>query len=229
MNRIGLCAIGLVAIAVSGCSTAPPTIDTGPDAEVTFDGLYEVKNSRADKAWALPDLDLKGYTKIMLQGAGVEYRPGGQSGRTYYQRSRGGPFEVTEEQKARFEETVRQVFREELGRSETLEIVTEPGPDVLLVRGALLDVISYVPPDDTPGRVDVYLSSVGEATLVIEIRDSITGAILARTLDRRAAESMPGMLTESNRVTNTAEVRRVVRRWATALREGLERITTDGL
>ena len=229
MNRFGLYAIGLVAIAVSGCSTAPPTIDTGPDAEVTFDGLYEVKNSRADKAWALPDLDLKGYTKIMLQGAGVEYRPGGQSGRTYYQRSRGGPFEVTEEQKARFEETVRQVFREELGRSETLEIVTEPGPDVLLVRGALLDVISYVPPDDTPGRVDVYLSSVGEATLVIEIRDSITGAILARTLDRRAAESMPGMLTESNRVTNTAEVRRVVRRWATALREGLERITTDGL
>jgi hypothetical protein len=229
MNRFGLYAIGLVAIAISGCSTAPPTIDTGPDAEVTFDGLYEVKNSRADKAWALPDLDLKGYTKIMLQGAGVEYRPGGQSGRTYYQRSRGGPFEVTEEQKARFEETVRQVFREELGRSETLEIVTEPGPDVLLVRGALLDVISYVPPDDTPGRVDVYLSSVGEATLVIEIRDSITGAILARTLDRRAAESMPGMLTESNRVTNTAEVRRVVRRWATALREGLERITTDGL
>ena len=229
MNRFGLYAIGLVAIAVSGCSTAPPTIDTGPDAEVTFDGLYEVKNSRADKAWALPDLDLKGYTKIMLQGAGVEYRPGGQSGRTYYQRSRGGPFEVTPEQKARFEETVGQVFREELGRSETLEIVTEPGPDVLLVRGALLDVISYVPPDDTPGRVDVYLSSVGEATLVIEIRDSITGAILARTIDRRAAESMPGMLTESNRVTNTAEVRRVVRRWATALREGLERITADGL
>jgi hypothetical protein len=229
MNRIGLCAIGLVAIAVSGCSTAPPTIDTGPDAEVTFDGLYEVKNSRADKAWALPDLDLKGYRKIMLQGAGVEYRPGGQSGRTFYQRSRGGPFEVTEEQKARFEATVGQVFREELGKSEHLEIVTEPGPDVLLVRGALLDVVSYVPPDDTPGRVDVYLSSVGEATLVIEIRDSITGAILARTIDRRAAESMPGMLTESNRVTNTAEVRRVVRRWATALREGLERITTDGL
>jgi len=228
MNRIGLCAIGLVAIAVSGCSTAPPTVYTGPDAEVTFDGLYEVRNSRADKAWALPDLDLTGYTKIMLEGAGVEYRPGGQSGRTYYQRSRGGPFEVTEEQKARFEATVGEVFREELARSERLVIVDEPGPDVLLVRGALLDVISYVPPDDTPGRVDVYLSSVGEATLVIEIRDSITEAILARTVDRRAAESMPGMLTESNRVTNTAEVRRVVRRWATALREGLERITADG-
>ena len=229
MNRIGLCAIGLAAIAVSGCSTAPPTVYTGPDAEVTFDGLYEVKNSRADKAWALPDLDLKGYTKIMLEGAGVEYRPGGQSGRTYYQRSRGGPFEVTEEQKARFEATVGEVFREELARSDRLVIVDEPGPDVLLVRGALLDAISYVPPDDTPGRVDVYLSSVGEATLVIEIRDSITEAILARTVDRRAAESMPGMLTESNRVTNTAEVRRVVRRWATALREGLERITADGL
>lgn len=228
MKKIGLLAVGTAAMVMIGCTSAPPSIDTGPDAEVTFDGLYEVKNSRADKAWALPGLDLKGYTKIMLQGAGVEYRPGGESGRTSFSRNRGGPFEVTEQQKVRFEDTVRQAFLDELSQSESLEIVSEPGPDVLLVRGALLDVVSYVPPDDLPGRVDVYLSSVGEATLVIEVRDSITGAILARAIDRQAAEGMSGMLTQSNRVTNTAEVRRVVRRWASALRQGLERITTEG-
>ena len=216
-----------IAVLAAGCATGPATIDTSPTAEVTFDGLNEVQNSRADKAWARVGVDFSGYSKIMLEGAGVEYRPGGEAGRTYAARSRGGPYEVTEEQKARFEATMRQVFQEELQRSERYELVSEPGPDVLLIRGALLDVVSYVPPDNIPGRVDVYLSSVGEATLVIEIRDSITNAILARAVDRRAAEDMSGRLSQSNRVTNTAEVRRLARRWGRALREGLETVTAE--
>lgn len=218
-----ICQSGTVMLAalIVGCASSPPSIDVGPGAEVTFDGLHSVSNSRADKAWALPGIDLSAYTKIMLQPAGIEYRPGGESGRSLASRSRGGPYEVTEEQKARFERTVSEAFREELARSDRFEIVSEPGPDVLLVRGALLDVVSYVPPDDTVGRVDVYLSTVGEATLVIELRDSITNAILARAVDRRAAEQA-GVLLESNRVTNRAEIRRLVQRWARSLREGLE-------
>ena len=212
----------LVAVFSIGCTTAAPTIDTSPTAEVTFDGLHEVLNSAADKAWAKPGIDLSRYTKIKLEGAGVEYRPGGEAGRTWMSRSQGGPYEVTEKQKERFEQTVREAFREELAKSERFSIVDEAGPDVLLVRGALLDVVSYVPPDAISGRVSVFLSSVGEATLVIELRDSITNAILARAIDRGAAEDLSGGWTESNRVTNTAEVRRLVRRWGRSLREGLE-------
>ncbi len=63
-------------------------------------------------------------------------------------------------------------------------VADEAVPDVLLIRGALLDVVSYVPPDNISGRGSVFLSSVGEATLVIELRDSITNAILARAIDR---------------------------------------------
>lgn len=209
----------------AGCASGPASIDTSPTAEVTFDGLNEVLNSRADKTWARVGADFSGYSKIMLQGAGIEYRPGGEAGRTYAARSRGGPYEVTEEQKARFEEVVVEAFRDEIARSDRFELVSEPGPDVLLVRGALLDVVSFVPPDNVPGRVDVYLSSVGEATLIIEIRDSITNAIMARAVDREAADDMSGSFMESNRVTNRAEVRRLVQRWARALREGLENAT----
>lgn len=217
--------ITAVSIIAAGCASAPPSIDTSPTAEVTFDGLHEVRNSRADKAWARPGVDFSGYSKIMLQSAGVEYRPGGEAGRTYAARARGGPYEVTTAQKARLEATVREIFLEELQRSDRFELVTEAGPDVLLIRGALLDVVSYVPPDNIPGRVDVYLRSVGEATLVVEIRDSITEAILARVVDRDAAEDMSGTFIESNRVTNRAEVRRLVRRWARSLRESLETVT----
>ncbi len=212
--------VALLVAIIAGCSTAPPTIDTSPDAEVTFDGLHEVQNSRADKAWARPGVDLSQYSKIMVAGAGIEYRPGGESGRSYYSRGSGGHFEVDEDQKERFRTHMTEAFLEELGKSERFTVVDERGPDVLLVKGALIDVVSYVP-EEPIGNTDIYLSRVGEATLVLEIRDSITDAIFARAVDRRAAENAMGF-TRSNRVTNRAEFRRVAQYWARLLREGLE-------
>ncbi len=211
----------LIIVLSFGCSSTAPTIDTGPDAEVTFDGLHRVKDGKADEAWARPGLDLSGYTKIRLQGAGIEYRPGGETGRTWRARTSGGPYEVTENQKERLRTVLAEAFRDELGRSKRFTLVKESGPDVLLIRGGLLDVVSYVPPQSI-SRVDIFLNSVGEATLVLEIRDSITDAILARVIDRDAAKVIGDTLQDSNRVTNTAQVRRLAKRWASALRKGLD-------
>ena len=213
--------LGVVAaLVISGCSTTPE-IDTSDSSQATFDGLYPVRGARADAAWARPDIDLTHFTKIMLHGVGVQYRPGGESGRSLSARNSGGPFEVTEAQKAAFEAIMREAFLEELARSERFTIVSEPGPDVLLIRGALLDVVSNVPTDPVGARNRVFLSRVGEATLVLELRDSITETVLARSVDRRAAEDSLGMR-ESNRANNTAEVRRLARAWARKLREALD-------
>jgi len=212
--------ISAAMLLAAGCASSTPTIDTSAEAEMTFDGLYPVKGGSADAAWARPGADISQYSKIMLQGVGIEYRPGGESGRLYHSRSSADHFELTEEQKARFEELLRKEFREELGKSERFTIVDEPGPDVLLIRGGLLDVVSYVPPEPV-GRNEIFLSQVGEATLVLEIRDSVSEAIIARAIDRRAAEDSMGM-TRSNRVTNTSEVRRMVSFWARTLRERLD-------
>ncbi len=137
-------------------------------------------------------------------------------------RSQGGPYFIDDKSRAQFEELVGKVFKEEFEKIEKYELVDEPGPDVLMVRGGLLDVTSYVPPDPIGGRSFIYLSSVGEATLVLELRDSETGTILARSVDRRAAETIGGTFTRSNSVTNSAEARRLIRFWATRLREGLD-------
>ena len=72
----------LFSAALVGCETAPPTIQTGPDAELTFDGLHKVDNSQADLAWARPDFDISGYTKIWPVGAGIEYRQVKDKGRS---------------------------------------------------------------------------------------------------------------------------------------------------
>lgn len=209
-----------LSLSLGGCATPMPTISDDPDAEITFDGLHELKNSAANIAWAMPGVDLSGFTKIMVQKTGIEFRPGGEAGRSSFSRSSTGPFEVSERQKAGFRKIVREVVFEELGKSAKFTLVDEPGPDVLLIRVALLDIVSFVPPEQL-GRADIYLRDIGEVTLVLELRDSITGAILVRAIDRDAIGSNDRM-NRSSRAANAAEVKRLIRRWMSKLRDRLD-------
>ena len=207
---------------LTGCETVPPTIQTGPDAELSFDGLHAVDNSQADAAWARPDFNLDGYKKIWPVGLGVEYRQARNRGSSSMVRSQGGPYFIDDKARGQFEELVNEIFKEELQKVERYELVDGPGPDVLMIRGGLLNVTSMVPPEPAGSRSIVYLSNIGDATLVLELRDSETGTILARSVDRRAAETIGGTFQRSNSVINSAEVRRLIRFWATRLREGLD-------
>ena len=232
MNNRLLTVIMLAAAALAGCS-ATPTFQTGDDAEVTFDGLTRMDGTVMDIVWARTDIDLTSYSKIQLQSLGVEYRDvdGPYSGRagTSSMRSRSDvtEFQLDAETRAAFEDEIGSAFQEELARSDVFEIVTEAGPDVLLIRGGLLDVVSRVPPEPM-GNTQIFIDSVGEATLVLEIRGSLSNTIYVRAVDGRAAAST-GQMQLSNRATNRAEIRRLGRRWGQLLREGLEKLLTDGL
>lgn len=217
------------ALTVASCATRAPTIQTGPDAEISFDGLHKVDNSFADSAWARPDFDISQYTKIMPVSTGFEYRKDVNRGRTTVSRSRGGPYYIDEDRRAEFEAEVNRVFQEELSKIQHFEFVDSPGPDVLMVVGGLQDIVTFVPDEDEIiGRSEIFVTSIGEATLVLELRDSESGTILGRSIDRRAAESMGGTLSRSNSVVNAATVRRLMRLWATRLREGLDGFVERG-
>ena len=218
--------LGLGASMIVGCASSTPTINTSADAEQTFDGLFPVEGGRMDLAWARADFNIEQFSKVMLEGVGVEYRPGGSTRSSTRGGSGGQHFQLTEAQKENFEQEMADAFTEELANGEHFEIVTEPGPDVLLIRGALLDVVSFVPPPMT-GRGDIFLSRVGEVTLVLEMRDSVSNTILLRAVDRRAAENRSGA-TRSNSVSNRAEVRRVARAWAQIVREALDLFMVEG-
>ena len=225
-------AAAVLVVFTAGCTTSNPTFEEPGEYEKTFDGLSPVRGTIMDQVWARRDIDLAGYSKIMLEPIGVEFRdsPRPYSGRagTGQQTRRSGQseFAVDEQTRALFIKEISSAFRQELGRSEVFAIVDEPGPDVLLIRAGLLDVVSMVPPE-TMGRSRIFIDRVGEATLVLEIHDSESQAIYVRAVDRRAAER-PGMLIESNRVTNRAEVRRLARRWGGILRDGLDTVLTTG-
>jgi hypothetical protein len=73
------------------------------------------------------------------------------------------------------------------------------------------------------GTTRTYTASAGRMTLVMELRDSVSGELLARAVDRRSSRDTD-VWTISNRMTNTAEARRAFRAWAAALRQGLDEL-----
>ena len=215
--------IMFAAMVIAGCSSAPATIQEGAGAEVSFDGLHVVDNSAFRQAWADPDIDFSRYSKIMPGGAFFEYRAVKKTSRTTTMRSSTSEFYIDEDAREKLKEEVSVIFNEELAKSTRFTVADAPGPDVLIIRGGLHDIVSFVPPEPI-GRGDIYLSSVGEITLILEVVDSMSGEVIARAVERRAAERSGGMAMRANTVTTWSEVRRLTRRWATTLRNGLDSI-----
>ena len=206
-----------------GCAPAP-SIQQGPDAETTFDGLVRIDHSRFANAWVDPDVDLSQYNKIMVGDAVFEFRAVKKStSQTTTRRANESEFWISDKNKESLIEIVSEAFRKEMQKSKHFTAADAPGPDVLIIVGGLHDIVSRVPPDMI-GRGDIYLSSVGEATLVLELKDSLSGETIYRAIDRRAAERAGGTMMTSNTVTTKSEVRRLAQRWATRLREGLDSI-----
>jgi len=220
MKKLSILALAAL---MFGCATPDPTLQQGPDAETTFDGLVRIDNGRFNDSWADPDIDFTRFNKIMVGEAVFEFRAVRDTGNmTSMRRNNQTEFYISDDRRERLIETVTEVFRDEFSNSENFTMTETAGPDVLIIVGALHDIVSHVPPDMI-GRGDIFLSSVGEATLILEARDSLTGETIYRAVDRRRAESI-GQASVSNTVTNRSEVRRMARHWARRLREGLDSI-----
>ena len=220
--------IALLCVVAWTTACAPvPTLDTSADAVLSFDGLTPIKNSRMGNAWIDPDVDLTQYDKIMVARAEFEFRAVKKSPRSSsMRRSNETEFWISDEGKQKLIDTVSEVFREELQKSTSFTIVDEAGPDVLILVGAIHDIVSNVPPE-LVGRGEIYLSSVGEGTLILEARDSLSGQTIYRAVDRRRMDSGGaggGIPIQANSVTTWAEVRRWARRWAARLTQGLDSI-----
>jgi len=73
------------------------------------------------------------------------------------------------------------------------------------------------------GTTRTYTANAGEATLVIETRDSLTGALLGRVVDRRETRES-GHAQITNRVTNTSDFRVLFKDWANVTIKGLDEL-----
>lgn len=206
--------------------------DLDASTDTSYDGLVQVKRTGYRNVWVKPDVDISIYTKIVPGPAQFHYREVRDAPRSSAARlsSSTNEFPIEENSRARLEELMAEVFNEELSESKYFTLVDEPARDALFIWGGLHDIVSNVPPDYV-GRSDIYLSRVGQATLVLQIEDSMNREVLARIVDRRAAEPASRDISfamPSNTVTNTAEVRRLARTWARLLTRGLDKWHESG-
>jgi hypothetical protein len=82
---------------------------------------------------------------------------------------------------------------------------------VLRIRTAIVNLVVNAPDTMSAGRTTTFTPNAGEATLIVEARDSQTNALLARIIDRRETRNIAG---RANRVTNTADFRALANSWA---------------
>ena len=103
-------------------------------------------------------------------------------------------------------------------------VVTAPGPDVVRVSTAVINLYVNAPDTMSAGRTTTYTTDAGEATLIIEARDSMTRALLARVLDRRETRSTGGTMQSTSRVTNVSDFRSLFKQWANITIKGMEEL-----
>ena len=98
-----------------------------------------------------------------------------------------------------------------------------PGPDVLRLRPGVVDLYVVAPDNMSSGRSRTYTMESGHATLFLEARDSTTGALLGRALDKRATRDT-GRVQISNSVTNLSDFKALFRQWAGISIKGFEEL-----
>lgn len=189
--------------------------------EISHDGLSSIQLNDVDAAWARTDIDLHRYNKIILEEAGIQYRLAGNTAGTQQERKVADELILSKEQKQQLKAVVSNAFNQELQRSKKFTLVSEPGPNTLLIRGGLLDVVAKKPAATRDSGTLVYVSEIGEASLVLEIFDSQSGTILARAIDHGVA-GRPNAVSLGNTLTTWIEVEKVAKQWARTLRTHLE-------
>jgi hypothetical protein len=180
-------------------------------ADDSWDGLVAVNARQLDAAFLSPGSDFRPYTRVMVEEPEVAFRPNWVRDQN---RARSAGRRVSDSDVARIKDTVSASTIDSFARAFSdagFEVVTRAGPDVLKLRTAIVNLSINAPDTRSAGRVTTFTTNAGEATLVLEVRDSDTNALLARVVDRREARDIPG---RANSVTNTAEFRSIASHWA---------------
>ena len=205
-----------VALLLTGCEPMQKDVP----AETTEDGLVRTSVQGIDYAYMRPGSSLAPYRRLMLDPVEVSFSKDWNPERTASRMKLSQ--EDREKIRSELASLFMKTFREEVEKG-GYAVVDQAAPDVLRVTPALVDVYINAPDTMTPGRTRTYVVNAGHMTLVAELRDSETGAILARVADTSEARDNT-FLTVSSSVENSAEARNMISQWARVLRARLDTV-----
>jgi hypothetical protein len=207
-------------LAVASLLIAPLSLQAQDnDEETSWDGLVKVEDSSVATAFLDPDADFGAFQRVSILEPYVAFRSNWQR-----DQNRSRSRNVSANDVARINEDVASIFMTvftERLEAAGYEVVNYAGEDVLVLRPAIIDLDITAPDVRRAGRSRTYTANTGAATLFIELFDSLSGDLIGRAIDRRAA-GRRGFATRANRVTNRSDARREFGVWADTLIEFLD-------
>jgi hypothetical protein len=203
-------------IGVLSCTTAWSRDNQPP---ITVDGLHLVPDTRLGLVYMDPEADLSIFSRLLLMDAQVAFKKNWR--RDINQEK---PFHVTASDMERIKTEVSALFREIFAaelKSAGFTLVAEQAQDTLIIRPAIVDLNINSPDTPRGGTIRNITESAGDMTLYLELRDSITGDLLAKAMDFQFDRSniTPFMM---DRTRNSNAANRILADWARVLVEGLK-------
>jgi hypothetical protein len=188
-----------------------------------WDGLARVSSKQLDLLYKLPEADFSGYKRVRLDPIEVEFDKNWKPNASERSPSRRLTDSDLVKIKQALAEEFRKVFTEELTKN-GYPVVNEDSEDVLRVSAAIVNLYINAPDKMSAGRSRTYTTSAGHMTLLVELRDSVTGKLMARAIDSVQGRDT-GSFQITNSVTNMGAARDALSKWARVLREGMDDAT----
>jgi hypothetical protein len=197
-----------------------PVVHAAPAAPAAAtDNLLLVHSMQLQRVYLAPGADFRRFKRIILEPTEVAFADNWVRD---FNRSRRGGRPLTDRDADRIKNDVSTGIADTFSRAfrnAGYQIVDAAGPDVLRVHTKVANLALTAPDLKSPGRSRTFADTAGEATLILDARDSTSGALLGRALDRRVAGNSRMAL--RNSVTNRADFQRVAQAWARASVEDL--------
>ena len=213
--------LALCACASSGSPTSKSGANEPP--QVTSDGLQLKVHTENRLIYLKPGATFGKYDKVMILDCLVEFQKDWQ--RNYNSNVMNPSNQVTDQQMAQMKQALatefKRIFTQELQKG-GYQVVTSPGPDVLLLRPAIINLQVTAPDIMSAGMNANFVTSAGSGTLYLELWDSATNTILARVEDAQADQE--GFSRQANRVTNTQAADVIITGWADSLVRHLDAV-----
>jgi len=211
--------LSILALAIASTPALAKKKDELP--KYTVEGLKRVENPKnLAIVYAEPGANLAQYDRVYITDPYVAFKKNWQR-----DQNRSKSHRISTKDMDRIKVNVQSIFMEvftEVLNEGGYELADERAEDVLIVKPAIIDLDVHAPDVMSAGRSSTYTQSAGTMTLYIELYDSETDDLLAKAMDPTADRQSSFMQWQTGPANRQAG-KRMMKPWAEALRDGLDR------
>ena len=204
-----------------GCASTSETVPT-----TTPDGLDLVRSDKHSAVYIKPEAQLDIYNEFAIVPCEVAFRKNWQRDYNSSHRSSGQQIKERDIDRIKRElgEECTAFFTDALSEEPSYNLMTEwqQGQDVLLVRPNIVNLNITSPDVSSPSMTRSYSASAGSMTLYLELIDAETSEVLVRAYDSKADPD--SFVNYANKITNRQAADRMLKNWATRLREAMDAV-----